>query len=110
MQMPNEKKDAWDKYLAVYGEPPRVPTTDEIAAKTLPSARRGAPGGPRSEAEGSFPVTHGGSSASGSGDGSGAPGGLDVADAARGAQVQSKHKLASVEFFWLQQYPRTEGP
>ena len=37
MQKPDENKLAWDEYLADNGEPPRVPTTDDIAAKTLPS-------------------------------------------------------------------------
>ena len=98
MQKPNEKTEAWDKYLADFGEPPRVPTPDEIAAKTLPTARRGAPSGPPPVADGSFPDTHGGSSASGGGDGTGVPSGPDPAAAAREALVKQKHKRAFVEF------------
>ena len=82
--------------MADYGEPPRVPTPDEIAAKTLPSARRGAPSGPPPGADGSFPDTHGGSSASGSGAGAGAPSGPDPAAAAREAQVKQKHNRAFI--------------
>ena len=67
------RRQASDKYFADFGERPRVPTPDGIAAKTPPSARRGAPSGPRTAAGGSFPDTHGGSSASDGGDGTGAP-------------------------------------
>lgn len=38
-----EQKEAWDKYLAEYGEPPRIPPPDEVKAKELasPSHRTG---------------------------------------------------------------------
>ena len=37
---PEQKKAQWDSYLAEHGEPPRIPTPDEILAKTLPFPRR----------------------------------------------------------------------
>ena len=44
-----EQKEAWDKYLAEYGEPPRIPPPHEVRSKELASRLHSS--GPRHAVE-----------------------------------------------------------